>query len=204
MNSKLLRLLHEVRYREISELIGKEIVISIFSSIRQELTNAVHGLIRLNGGLELTNDDLSGTLAKYAILDLKFAMAQRVLAEPDKLGRKALSDLGFLLSKEDQKVARELEEKDPTCIESLVEGLTARKEWLLVFLELAPRGDPILERLNATQHAIQTGVPVEEASIFALHQAIEALPTRFPAKFKIIDACITNSDFIWFHKHFYL
>lgn len=204
MNRKLLRLLHEVRYREITELIGKEIVISTFSSIRQELTDAVHALIPLNGQLELTSKNLSGTLAKYAILDLKFATSQQVLSEPDKLSRKALTDLGFLVSKKDEKAARELEDRDPTCIESLVEGLPEEKEWLLVFLELDPRGDPFMERFHARQRAIEAGVAPEEAYDVCLQEAVEALPTRFPAKFKIIDACITNSDFIWFHKHFYL
>lgn len=204
MKTKLLRLLREVRYKEIHELVGKKIAVSNLSSIRQELTDAIYALMHFGEGLELADEGLVGPLAKYGILDLRFATGQRVLSEPDKVSRKVLCELGFLMSKEDKEASREFEEKDPTCIEGLVERLAEKKEWLLVFLELAPRGDPILERFNATQHAIQTGVPVEEASTFALHQAIEALPARFPTKFKIIDACITNSDFIWFHKHFYL
>jgi hypothetical protein len=26
----------------------------------------------------------------------------------------------------------------------------------------------------------------------------------FPRAFTITDACVTNADFVWFHKHFYL
>ena len=204
MNTKLLRLLHEVRYKEINELVGKKIVVSNLSSIRQELTDAIHALMHFGEDLELANDGVNGPLAKYGILDLKFARGQRVLSERDKVSRTTLCELGFLVSKENKEASRELEESDPTCIENLVEGLAEEKEWLLVFLELEPRGNPFLEHFNATKHAIQAGVPVEEAPTFAFHQAVEALHTRFPAKFKIIDACITNSDFVWFHKHFYL
>jgi hypothetical protein len=204
MNTVLLRLLSTIRYREITSLIGQDIFVSNFEQIRDELTQTIHSFVPDCGGLESSDSNITGALAKYSILDLQFLMQQNLLSRQDSASRKMLSQLGFLGNNKDRRSAKEVQEKDPTCIESLLEAAAKGKEWLLVFLDLVPQGNPILDASNAATAARKAGVPDDEVFSYIFDRAVEALPSRFPARFRIVDACITNSDFIWVHKHFYL
>ena len=91
------------------------------------------------------------------------------------------------------------DDEDPTCLTDLHEDIEKGETLLRVFLEDEPgrSSDPeSLKRLIAAGKAK------------AIHEGKEPMERLlgdcFPREYTLTDACLTNSGFIWFHKHFYL
>jgi len=153
------------------------------------------------GGLELRTQTVRGTLAKYKMLDLRFATAHPVLLANDRINRKTLEDLALFPTQNDESTT-EIADKYPTCIEDLIQDAKQGTEWVKVFLDIWPRRNALMEYMQALMKAQQDRIPNPSASAFS--KLMDEADQMFPSQFQISDACITNSDFVWFHKHFYM
>src|SRR3954466_9530063 len=74
-----------------------------------------------------------GAIAKYGILDLRFAAPADMLAGKALTGVPLLRELGYLPGGEAGPQNRVCD--DPTCLEMLQEELDEGRTWLLLFLE---------------------------------------------------------------------
>lgn len=208
MNKQLLRRVHDVKYREIGRLVGQRITISSLAAIAADVTAAVQPYALSCGKLELRSTNMQLILAKYKMLDLSFATSNTVLSRKDRIDRKTLESLGFVSSREEvrsiEDVIADVEGKDPTLMASLVKEAQAGHEWLKIFLDVWPARDSLSEYMEAVKKVQQSGVSEFEASSVAFDALLLRVDGLFPGQFLIRDACITNSDFVWFNKHFYM
>jgi len=202
MERHLLRRLHDVKYRELIELVGREIMISNLAGIASDVLAAVEPYLPACGKIELSSTNMRGVLAKYKMLDLSFITTNPVLSKGDRLDRKKLVALGFVPGKETAGMDDGSDDEDPTCLAELVQDAQVGHEWLKVFLDVEPRRDSMAEYLHVYQEAEQAGA--KDASSTAYDRLLRQVDSLFPSRFRIRDACVTNSDFVWFHKHFYM
>jgi len=136
------------------------------------------------------------------MLDLSFTMTNPVLSKGDRLDHKKLVALGFVPGKEIADIGDGSDGEDSTCLAELVQDTQVGHEWLKVFLDVEPRRDFMAEFMNAYREADQAGAAdAFSAAYDRLSREVDGL---FPSRFRIRDACVTNSDFVWFHKHSYM
>ncbi|MBZ5530062.1 MAG: hypothetical protein LAO20_01405 [Acidobacteriia bacterium] len=204
MDKQLLRRLHDVKYREISELVDRKITISSTAAIAQDVAAAAQPYLPSCGKLELRSENMLAVLAKYKMLDLSFATTIPLLSQADRVSRQTLVNLGFVPSREEPAATEDADDEDPTCMTDLVQDTQAGHEWLKVFLDLWPARKAVTEFMEAVKKAQRNPVPGQDAFSVAFEQLLREVEGLFPAQFRIRDACITNSDFVWFHKHFYM
>lgn len=199
-NRQLLRRLHDLRYRELPGLVNRQITITSFESTGTEIKAVAQEHVPSCGDLELCPGNIRGTVGKYKIMDLTFALAIPVLSPADRVDRQGLVELGFLSAKDEEPPSGS-EDRDPTCLEELVEAMASEKESLKIFLQAMPIGNAMEELFDEVVKIQATGLKFDDATAKAIVQRADSL---FPGKFIILDACITNSDFVWILKHFYL
>lgn len=208
MNKQLLRLVHDVKYREIGRLVGQRITISSLEAISADVTAAVQPHALECGTLELRSRDMELILAKYKMLDLSFATSKTILTPSDRVNRKRLESLGFVSSREDVKtiedVIADVEGKDPSMMATLVRNAQVGHEWLKVFLDVWPARDALAEYMENIAKVTKSGVSSDEADSVAFDALLLRVRDLFPGQFLVRDACITNSDFVWFNKYFYM
>jgi len=116
---------------------------------------------------------MEGATRKYGLLDLEFAAPESLREGEFQHGIALLKRLGFVPAKRDRR-------PDPDGLDYVV-GMFDESlgRWVIkLLLEDA-------ERLRLP--------PRERYST----------PTVFPCTFSITDACLANSDFVWFLRHFY-
>jgi hypothetical protein len=208
MNKQLLRLVHDVKYREIGRLVGQRITISSLEAISADVAAAVQPYALACGTLELRSRDMELILAKYKMLDLSFVTSKTILTKSDRINRKRLESLGFVSSREDVKtiedVIADVEGKDPSMMADLVRNAQVEHEWLKVFLDVWPARDALAEYMENIEKVTKSGVSNDEADSVAFDALLLRVRDLFPGQFLVRDACITNSDFVWFNKHFYM
>ena len=189
-----------LKYRSLEELKRKTVRISSFARIEREVLDVVgtQGLTELR--MTTSRSELAGGLGKYGILDLEFEAAA-TLPDTDHAGKALLQDLYFIDNEEDEKTSRQ-GASDPTCISLLIEHLDNRKTFLKVFLRSdTPEGatrrlidqarrDPDFERAGLVEKTVM--------------RLIEEAEQRLPQDFEVEDACLTNSNYVWLHRHFWL
>jgi hypothetical protein len=127
-------------------------------------------------------------IAKYGILDLDFLAPDSLLDTEFEHGIRLLKRLGFIPTPEAvQRHEQEMQEwpedmadvmKDFTCLDQLNESLE-QKQWIIRLF------------LQTTHQTLK------------LEQRLTLPPTYLPRVFTVSDACVTNADFVWFHRHFY-
>ena len=202
MDKQFLRRLHNVKYRELKRLVGKTIPISSFGAIATDVLSVITPCTRACGTLELRSSNMRGTLAKYKLLDLSFAAANLTLASEDRVNRKLLASLGFVPAKGElpSNDAFVSDDGDPTCIRELVDYTQEGCEWVKVFLDVWPIRNAFEEYMAAFRKW-PTGTDADHHVLMQLMHQVDGL---FPSQFRIRDVCITNSDFVWLHKHFYM
>jgi hypothetical protein len=198
-NRQLLRRLHDLRYRELLGLVNRKITITSFESIGTEIKAVVQEHVPFCRDLELCPEHIHGAIGKYRIIDLTFAATIPVLSPADRVDRQGLVELGFLSAKNEEALS-ESEDRDPTCLEELVEEMASERESVKVFLQAMPIRNAMKEFFDEVVKIQATGLKFDDAMAKAIEQRADSL---FPGKFIIRDACITNSDFVWFYKHFY-
>lgn len=202
MDKQFLRRLHNVKYRELKGLIGKIIPISSFDAIATDVLAAIAPCTGACGTLKLRSTNMRGTLAKYKLLDLSFAAANLTLASEDRINRKVLASLGFVPAKGDltSNDTFASDDGDPNCIRHLVDYTQEGCEWVKVFLDVWPIRNAFEEYIGALRKR-PASVDAEDHVLMEFMRQVDGL---FPSQFLIRDACITSSDFVWLHKHFYM
>jgi hypothetical protein len=177
------RIARRLRYRELTDIIGQQVVIHGLSTIEEDVLQQ----------LSISNKDwtlvgpeakfLQRALGKYSLMDLTFKAPMSLLIETYEGGIPLLRKLHFIPSSSDElsKVADEvfLSENDPSCLNDLDESISAEHTFVKLFMES--------ERIQGT----------------GKHLIGELPDGYFPRTFAVKDACVTNADFVWFHKHFY-
>lgn len=177
-----------IRYRELSNLIGREITVhsieGIIPDIQTALVDSLPNDSRLIGP---QSKSLRVMIAKYGIIDLEFEVESSNLSSGFRKGISVLKELGFVIdpksAEESASLARELfgdESDDPTCLTQLGEELKQGKTVMRLFLRS--------ERIQGMGSHLVGHLPSD----------------YFPKLFTLEDACIANSGFVWFHKHFYV
>lgn len=183
-NSLLLSVARTMRYRTLTPMIGEEVTISARLRISTEVSAFVARFIDecSFSGPEQKIIDLQ--IAKYGILDLRFAAPPRMFNRDMDAGIPLLRRLGFINS-DAQGTSGELG-SDSICLEELRDGIAENETHLLLFLE-------------------STNPKVSEMSVMDRMARIrDPLSINFPIVFKVVDACVSNSSFVWMNKHFYL
>lgn len=179
----------ELRYRTMNELIGKTIPINDLESVEQDVTSSLGSMLPENSKLiGPARKYMEGVSAIYGLLDLTYTVPSSLLESQYESGISLLKALHFLIDSEKaEEITREMRElaadtnedfNDPTCLQNLNEALETKQTFLRLFLQ--------------TDHKAQGR---ERLGLL--------LPGFFPREFTVKDACVTNSDFVWFHKHFY-
>jgi hypothetical protein len=200
--SVLRKVAGELKYRPLPELIGTKVTIESVSSVPLNvatmLDRALSLPVRFSGPQE---HSITVALAKYRILDLTFIVDGFEWQPGDIPGIAILKEFGFILSPDDisENVPQsKLEDDDPTCISTLDEDIGKNQFFLRLFLEEVPRrkSTEYLEELTKAgkRHLLKGGVAEMEL----------LLDGFFPHEMAVSDACLTNADSIWFHKHFYM
>src|SRR6266404_4446149 len=201
MNAVLRQVSRQLKYRELPALIGRRVVVTSAASACAEVHAQLHGSLPYGARFKGPESQyITRALAKYGILDPEFTVPG-ILWEPgDSLGLRLLEEFGFVVR--DQLPAEQLgllDDKDPTCLEQLREDIIEQRTVLKVFLNEQPKRD--MKQYIA--HLFSTGKAelLNGGSTGSLDPLLE---NYFPKTFEVADACLTNAEFIWFHKHFYM
>jgi hypothetical protein len=207
VNSVLRKVARGLKYRLLPELIGTKVTIESVRSVpfnvvamldRALLDRALSLPVRFSGPQE---HSITVALAKYRILDLRFTVDGVEWQPKDTPGISLLKEFGFILKPNDilgrvrQSV---LEHDDPTCINFLDKDIGQDQTLLRLYLEEVPRGkgtEYLEELTKAGKRRLLKGSVAEMELL---------LDGFFPHEMAVSDACLTNADSIWFHKHFYM
>jgi len=138
------------------------------------------------------------SIAKYGILDLTYSVAGIEWMHEDQGGISLLTEMGFVQSPTESFLP---EGEDPTCLTELEEDVARNEVLLRLFIENKPKefDDPEYVRGLVLDGRVQR-IMKASADGDVLRRLVDE---HFPGYFIVSDACITNADFIWFHKHFY-
>lgn len=197
MNTALLQVSRQIKYRALDGLIGRQVVISSAASVPAEVAHQLRS--DLPPGLHFQGPEpnyVTLALAKYGILDLSFTIEEFHWGSADSPGVPLLEEFGFVLREPTPSESPTLfDDKDPTCLEQLQDDINENKTVVKLFLEERPKRD-----LKASFLAMASSGKMESVSA----GGVDSLDHYFPKMFEVVDACLTNADFIWFHRYFYL
>ena len=189
-----------VKYRDLPELQGKKITVSSFAAVTKEVLDGLNISFSPCPTLATPTRELSAALGKYGILDLEFECAD-ILGMSDLISRSQLRNLGFF----DRPLRTEMKAAggaDPTCVSLLIEDLNVQKSFLKLFLESDPNANAMHRVVREYESDLKSGASAQIDDTIArlvLH-AEEGLPLSFV----VTDACLTNSTFVWFHRHLWM
>ncbi len=172
------------RYATLERFIGRQFKVSTHATLRDDLMQLGQTLA---AGVTLLQEDIRNLylqIAKYGILDLRFCVEPDTFECDFEAGKQLIRRLGFGADSKAEwsEVFPEFESLMPEISNDVMQG-----KWYLMI------------HANIVGHAIQGRDLV--ASIRASND-LTKLP--LPAEFRIVDACVTNSTYAWFSKHFYL
>lgn len=201
MNAVLRRVSRQLKYRALPVLIGRRVVVSITVSA----TSEVHDQLRdsLPVGIQFKGPEskyIKASLAKYGILDLTFTVERVVWESRDGPGMPLLEDFGFVFRDQEPSEALSPFDKDPTCLEQLQQDINEQQTVLKLFFEEQPKRD--MQAYIA--HLLESGKAKILFNGRGFDDLDQLLVDYFPKTFEVADACLTNADFVWFHKHFYM
>jgi hypothetical protein len=202
MNRLLRKVARELRYRPMPDLVGRVVTINSAetapSAIEQMLVGSFPRRPRFIGPEEPW---MTISLAKYCILDLTFAVDGIEWQPSDDQGTSVLKQFGFAchsdeLSEDQRRLISQ--NNDSTCISELAEDIDEGHRLLRLFLEEVPRR----ELLDYWKQLMKAG----KGRLFegGADEMKMLLADFFPHQMQLTDACLTNAEFIWFHKHSYL
>lgn len=180
-------LAHNLRYRQMSVLIDQVVTINSIETVEANIFYALAGAFPSDSHfLEPEAKYMLGSMGKYGILDLEFQVPDGLLEAEYESGIALLRKLHFLRRKDQLQELTDIFDDlskptgDPTCLTELCKEMDRGQTILKLFLET--------ERIQGVGPHM-----------------IGRLPLNYlPREFVIKDACITNSGYVWFHKHFYL
>jgi hypothetical protein len=172
------------RYAALPQFIGRGFTVSGHESLRDDLV-CLGNELALDA--ILLHDDVRNLylqIAKYGILDLRFGVATDTFDCNFQTGKGIIRELGF--------------------------GPESASEWA----EACPQFDGLMSELASSMHEnnwflmVHAKIVGNAATGRDLVESIRASNdlTRLPlpARFDIVDCCVTNTTYAWFSKHFYM
>jgi hypothetical protein len=178
----LYRLAKHARYRPLP--VGGHLLVDSIA----DLQRSVRGVVGKWDAtwLQPSEETATITLCKYGIVDVELAAPRALLDHPDTESGLAMLRANWLLPKRGE--PRDAEDAP------LVKAIVGDFDPSACFLKLMLRDD-IDDRI----HELWLRQQITQKPV------VLALPDGyFPRDLTVIDACITNADFIWAAKHFYL
>ncbi len=204
MNQLLRRVAKDLRYRPLPSLISGRFHIESFDSVVDSVTSWLAGQLPYRIAFEGPEGQFQGlAVVKYEILDLTFSVDHIDWNHDEVLGVPLLKELGFVVSPEDLDRAENSGMDDPTCLAELSEDIGKNQTLLRLLLEKRPGRAKELEYIKqiVLSGRFQEILQASEAGEEHFRRVVDSC---FPDDFTISDACLTNAEFVWFHKHFYL
>ncbi|MEZ6123760.1 MAG: hypothetical protein R3C49_11360 [Planctomycetaceae bacterium] len=174
-----------LRYRTLQQMIGKTVAVTTQPRIVDDVSTFVADFAH---GCTFTGPEqscLDGQIAKYGLLDLRFKAPSTMLDSESAGGVPLLRELGFVTG-DMQKSADDPGGSAGSCIEELGEDIAKNTTHLLLLLKSF---NPDVTEMSITDRLARMKKP----SII-----------EFPITFSVVDACVSNSLFVWMNKHFYL
>lgn len=172
-------LARELRYRELTRIVGRRVLVESVDAIDRSVRRVVP---EIPGDAELISTNMSGTLAKYGILDLQYRLPA---LDAPPAGWRTLRALG-LLDREPAESPDELALTHSFLLECL-DACRSGAALMLIFLE-GPRPCEVVGRDWLGRGAWRG----------------EHVDAYLPQELTIIDACTTNCASVWLSKHFYM
>jgi hypothetical protein len=171
------QILATLKYQEIPELMGRSLHISSAETAPEEVLNQCRDA--LPSSIQFLEPGLKGRqdiIAQYGILDLTYGIAPEELQSLEPGGRSLADELGLF-----QDVEGMVQENGGWEAElwgDLAQGNGYVRLFLRTWEHLTPE-----EREHRRKH----GLPRD----------------FFIQTYRILDACLTNTSWVWFIKHFY-
>lgn len=166
-----------LKYQEISALIGRALYISSVASAPEEVLEQCRDVLPVS--TQFYKPELSvreKVVRGYGIFDLTYRVDSTVLAEIEPGGELLAQELGLFQDRDlmlEDEVGWELE---------LWTNLAERQSYVRLFLRMWEELTPE-ERDNRRQHGLPSNF--------------------FVNSYRMTDACLTNSSWVWFSKHFH-
>lgn len=193
--------IRKLKYRSLDELKQRRVRVSSFAKVQEEVLIAARPQLTRAYRLITPSTELSGGLGKYGILDLEFENCA-TLPDCDCVDSKMLKDLGFF-DKVERQAGIELGNKsDPTCMSSVIENMDDERTYFKAFLR-CDTDDGAIKRLIAEA---KRDPDFERSGLVdrTVARLIEEAEKRLPCEFVVEDACLTNSTYVWLHRHLWL
>jgi hypothetical protein len=203
MNHLLRHVAKDLCYRPLLHLVSQRLHIESVDSVAESVSSWLRTQVAYRIAFKGPEQKYIGfAVVKYGILDLTFSVERTDRSRRDLHGVALLKELGFALH------ARNLpdgaaDERDPTCLTELREDIDKNEMVLRLFLEKRPGGlgDPEYFKQQVVSGRLREILRANEAGEDAFERVVRDC---FPGDFTVSDACLTNAEFVWFHKHSYL
>jgi len=190
--------IRRLRYKTLDHLVGSTVVVTGLDNLMRDLITSLGPGLR-TFSLISTRNELAGCAAKYGFLDVTLA-SETPPANWEKPTRSLMRDLGFF-QKGKRTSDRIADQSDPTCLSELIGNIDNSRAFMRLLLTCDSTEVWIKSRWK---QALETSVNFEEATTRAFNQGMNDFEERLPGTFAVEDACLANSDFVWFHKHFWM
>ncbi|MEM7624515.1 MAG: hypothetical protein AAF333_02685 [Planctomycetota bacterium] len=184
--SLLLNVARNLRYRHLGDTIGQSVSVAGRHTIADDALAFVRRYCEECGFEGPQQKYLEGQIAKYGILDLSFRLPHKSLDENYVSGVPLLRELGFDGSGINDEDWEGYGDEKYAWFEELAKDIADESAFLRLFMRCS---DPSVASGSVTE---------------MMGRLRDFSSTKFPLTFIIVDACITNSTFVWMNKHFYL
>ena len=179
----LRKILRGLRYCSLPKLIDRRLEICSLESVEADIFAILGGDLPADSRLVSPERIyLEGAMAKYGIIDAKFSISIRHLTACPSIDGTTLRELGFVLSPEDKNSLAEnvleTDGEDVGLLDFLADDVENNEAMIKLFLRAAESQSPRL--------------------------SLKLAENYFPQTFVVEDACMTNSNNVWFNKHFYM
>ena len=203
MNRLLRHVAKDLSYRPLLHLVSQRLHIESVDSVAESVSSWLRTQVAYRIAFKGPEQKYIGfAVVKYGILDLTFSVEPIDCSRGDLHGIPLLKELGFATDPRDLPDGA-VDEKDPTCLTELQEDIDKNEMVLRLFLEKRPGGlgDPEYLKQQVVSGRLQEILRANEAGEEAFERVVQDC---FPGDFTVSDACLTNAEFVWFHKHSYL
>jgi len=206
--SLLKEVVSEFRYRSLTNLIGLEVTINSYDTRISDICESLGNLFPNECEFSFSNSTY-GALVKYGILDQVFRVPNTILSSNYQNGFTVLQELGVIGSAQKITTIEEVEKmQDPSFY---IDGSSLHGIWMFLdpnqtLFKLFLRARSALTLRSFLKRMIFKA-KWKRMSVAARREFYRnrSLPHDFfPHRFKIVDACFTNSSSVWFDKHYYI
>ena len=182
----LLGIVRELRYETLHTLIDKEVTVESLDAIYDPVAALAERHLEFT--LEPPDDatamskDLEGALRKYGYIDFQVPCDATIQLTKTENAQKVRA-LGFAPRLDDDD---RIDDEADCFISELHDGMSSDTTWLKLFL-------------HAQASDFMSARPQRARDRAYLHDGVP-----LPMTFRVVDACVTNAPFVWFHRHLYL